>query len=680
MALHRVDDVIRNRIQLLDRVHPRLQPGDQDFAVLIGGAIQVVGAILDFSNAEGHASQPGTVRTQLDEVQRRLDGVGEHKPSRLVGLQLDDTLGLVDDVAGALQLGDHIGPGGQLGQVDFAVLVGGELRRAPGTVHGLNPELGVGDHLGRVGAVHLDQPDSGLLVVEEVQLLDAVPGLQLDLLGGGVQHMAAVPGVHLLHPVGARLAVRQGDLAQGVRLIVPQQLPVPPDSERDAGHGFMALPVVLDDFQAGQGLVLQRVGDALPGDDGGGIGLRVTLPPLRGGQLQNLICPRLQLREGVGAAGVGGAGIGGAGLDVLDLHLGPGQAGAGGPVNFFDPEVAVGLVFKVHLGYFAVADGDLLDRLLVQQVILRGYPFVDGVIAHLSEGDGDGTGLRGGVDADGVAVRAHHLEGGPGQGDCGARLVLGDFEGGFAGRGCGLVRVIRLIRFPAIRVVGDGAAQQAGLGVCVAEVALEVAVLVRLLAKRVKHDVLVHIGGEGKLHAAALAHHAVLGVEHLEGALVAVAGIGDLDLGDILVVFVHNAGTGRDSRRILERDIDRQSIHPGGGGDGKHLLAVGGPVNGDGVGRLLVRGGGELGLRHAGPPGALRVDLDGGVEDGLPNLPLRAGEAGGHGDGADVPLGDQVAPQGNLPGVKRLILVGQAQFLQGAVGIHVGHQTHHFGV
>ena len=168
MALHRVDDVICGGVQFLDRVHPRLQPGDQDFTVLIGGAVQVVGAILDFGDAEGYPGQPGTVRAQLDEVQRGLDGVGEHKAGRLVGLQLDDPLGLVDDVAGALQLGDHIGPGGQLGQVDLSVLVGGELRRAPGTVHGLNPELGVGDHLGRVGAVHFDQPDPGFQIVEKV--------------------------------------------------------------------------------------------------------------------------------------------------------------------------------------------------------------------------------------------------------------------------------------------------------------------------------------------------------------------------------------------------------------------------------------------------------------------------------------------------------------------------------
>ena len=113
--------------------------------VLIGGAVQIPVAVFNFSDTEGHAGQPGTVRAQLDEVQGGLDGVGEHEPGRLVGLQLDDTLGLVDDVAGALQLGDHIGPGGQLRQVDFAVLVGGELRRPqePSTASIRNLALGI---------------------------------------------------------------------------------------------------------------------------------------------------------------------------------------------------------------------------------------------------------------------------------------------------------------------------------------------------------------------------------------------------------------------------------------------------------------------------------------------------------------------------------------------------------
>ena len=610
-------------------------------------------------------------------MQGGLDGVGEHKTGCLVGLHLDDALGLVDEVAGAVQFRHHISSGGQFRQVDFAVLVGGELRRAPRSVYRLDAEPGVGDHLGRVGAVHLDQPDPGLLVVKKVELLNTVSGLQFNFLRGGIHQMSTVPSVHLLDAVGARPAVREQDFSQGVRLIVPQQFPIPPDTEGDAGHGLMALSVVLDNLQAGQGLVLQGVGDAVPCHHSGGIGLGIPLPPLRGGQFSDFVCPRLQLREGIGTAGAGGTGIGGAALNMLDLNPCPGQAGPGGPVNLLNPQIAVRFVFKGDFGHLAILHSDLFDRLLVHQMILRGHPFVDGIVAHFHQGDGDGTGLRRGVDADGVSVRAHHLEGSAGEGDSSARLILGDLEGGFAGRGRRLVRVIRLV---GIRIVRDGVAQQTGLGVRVAEVALEVAVLVRLLAKRVKHDVLVHIGGEGELDAAALARHAVFGVEHLEGTLVAIAGIGDLDLGDVLVVLIHDAGTGGDGGWVLERYIDSLPVHPGRGGDGKHLLAVGGPVNGDGVGRLLVRGGGELGLRHAGPPGALRVDLDGGVEDIFPNLPLRASKAGGHGDGADVPLGDQVAPQGNLAGVKGLIFVIQPQFLQGAVGVHIGNQPHYLGI
>ena len=107
---------------------------------------------------------------------------------------------------------------------------------------------------------------------------------------------------------------------------------------------------------------------------------------------------------------------------------------------------------------------------------------------------------------------------------------------------------------------------------------------------------------------------------------------------------------------------------------------IGGPINGDGVGCLLIWGGGELGLCHTGPCGTLSIDFDRGIENAFPNLPLRAGKAGGYGDVADIPLGDQVAPQGNLAGVKRLVLVTQAQLRQGAVGVHVGHQAHHFRV
>ena len=256
--------------------------------------------------------------------------------------------------------------------------------------------------------------------------------------------MAAVPGVYFLDKIGARRAVGQGDLAQGVRLIVPQQLPVPPDSERDAGHGFMALPVVLEDFQARQSIILDGVLHAVPGDDGGGIGLGIPFPALRGGQLNNLISSGFQLREGIGTAGGRLAGVDGAALDVLDLDPGPGQAGAGCRIHLDHTQIAVGFIFKIHFGHLTIADGDLLDRLLAQQMVLRGHPLIDGVITHLGEGDGDGSGLWRGVDADGVAVRAHHLEGGAGEGDSSARLILGDLQGGVLRIGIGFIRLRRV--------------------------------------------------------------------------------------------------------------------------------------------------------------------------------------------------------------------------------------------
>ena len=137
--------------------------------------------------------------------------------------------------------------------------------------------------------------------------------------------MSTVPSVHLLDAVGARPAVREQDFSQSVCLIVPQQLPIPPNTEGDAGHGLMALSVVLDNLQAGQGLVLQGVGDAVSCHHSGGIGLGIPLPPLWSGQFPDFVCPRLQLREGIGTAGAGGTGIGRAALNVLDLNPCPGQ-------------------------------------------------------------------------------------------------------------------------------------------------------------------------------------------------------------------------------------------------------------------------------------------------------------------------------------------------------------------
>ena len=66
--LGRIQQMIPQCGRLTDGVNARLQVGDQDLSLFIGRAIQVVGAILNFGDTEGDASQSGAVRTQFDEV------------------------------------------------------------------------------------------------------------------------------------------------------------------------------------------------------------------------------------------------------------------------------------------------------------------------------------------------------------------------------------------------------------------------------------------------------------------------------------------------------------------------------------------------------------------------------------------------------------------------------------
>ena len=189
----------------------------------------------------------------------------------------------------------------------------------------------------------------------------------------------------------------------------------------------MALPVILNDFQAGQGLILDGVLHTVPGDDGGGIGLGVALPALRGGELHDFVCPRLQLRKSIGAAGVGGAGVGGAALNMFDLDAGPVQFIAGVRVHLDHPQVAVGLVPECDLGCLAVANRHLLGVLLREQVIPAGDFLGHGIEAAEGQGDQDFPLGVGGERADGLTVRAGHGEDGALQGNFRPRLQLNDF-------------------------------------------------------------------------------------------------------------------------------------------------------------------------------------------------------------------------------------------------------------
>ena len=157
MMLRIIRDVIRRRGQFTHGIDARFQIGDQDLARGTGGAIQIVRAVLDFGDSERDPGQPGTVTAQLDELEGGLDMVGKNELGVLIGLQLNDALGLVDDVAITGLFSYHIRPGREHGQVDFSVLVSPELLGAIGPLHRFDLEYSVGDYLGGIVGIHLDE-------------------------------------------------------------------------------------------------------------------------------------------------------------------------------------------------------------------------------------------------------------------------------------------------------------------------------------------------------------------------------------------------------------------------------------------------------------------------------------------------------------------------------------------
>ena len=123
---------------------------------------------------------------------------------------MDDPLGVINHIARTLQFRHHISAHRELAEVNGPILRGRIFLGAPGTVYRFNPETGVGDWFGEVGAVHLRQMDARLQVVEENQLLDAVASLQLHLLGCGDGNVSVV-ALLLLYPVSTRLTVGEQD-------------------------------------------------------------------------------------------------------------------------------------------------------------------------------------------------------------------------------------------------------------------------------------------------------------------------------------------------------------------------------------------------------------------------------------------------------------------------------------
>ena len=157
MVLGIVRDVVLHRGQFADGINARLQIGNQDLAIGIGGAVQVVAAVLNPGDAESHPGQPGAIAAQFDKLEGGLDMVGKNELGVFIWLQLNDALGLIDDVAITGFFSYHIGAGREHRQVDFSALVSPELLGAIGPLHRFDLEYSVGDYLGGIVGIHLDE-------------------------------------------------------------------------------------------------------------------------------------------------------------------------------------------------------------------------------------------------------------------------------------------------------------------------------------------------------------------------------------------------------------------------------------------------------------------------------------------------------------------------------------------
>ena len=616
VVLPHIQNVRGIRGGFLDGVNTGFQIGNQNFALLVGCAVKIMRSILDLGDTEMNIFQAAPVRAGLDDLQGGLDGIGEYELCVLVGIKLDDTLGLVDDIALTGFFRHHIRAGGELGEVDLAVLVGYKFLRAVVALDGLNFKNCIGNDLAGVGAVHFDKPYTGLHIVEEQQLLDAITSGQLHLLRRSVEDVAIAAGIHLHGAVGAGGSVGQEDFTKLVRAEFTERNTVSENFKGDIGHRHHVLAVILDDPQTGQFLVYQRKSGGFAGGYGSRIGGVVLQPAGGGGDFADFIRTGLDLIENGIARKIGFSGVGHAALNVLDLHHGTGQVRPG-VGQLFHAKGAVRLIPAGQLRHLAVLNLDILCGHITEQVIQRRDTLVHSVIPRQRQRDGHGAVRAGGEGADGGSVRIDHLKNSAAERGIRTLFQLDELQAG-VGR----------FHFAAIAVIAVGGQAHGDGRVGVAHIILQLTVLVLLCAHGVKHSILINIGGKRKLDAAGLASHRSGRVQHLEFTAVAIPGTGGGDGGNILVVHVHNARSCGDGGGIRKGHADGVITYPCVGMDGEYLLLVLLSVHCDGIGGVAVGGSGNTGRVYLVPRRATHIDVLGGGENSLRPLKLRTGQVG----------------------------------------------------
>ena len=177
-----------------------------------------------------------------------------------------------------------------------------------------------------------------------------------------------------------------------------------------------------------------------------------------------------------------------------------------------------------------------------------------------------------------------------------------------------------------------------------------------------------------------MARHAVSGIEDFECPRIAVRGGLGGDSGDLVVIAIYDLCAVRNTAGVRKCYGHVVVVHPSLAPDLECLLLVFLSVDGHRIGGRLVRCDGHSGREHVVIGRTPLIDVLGGGQDTVSDVQLCAGEAGGHLQVGDIPVGEQVAPEGHFGGIERLIFIVQAKFSQTAVRVAIGDDAHHLGV
>ena len=530
----------------------------------------------------------------------------------------------------------------------------------------LNAESGIGLRLQR-GAIQLHQMDTGLLVIEEDQFQDPVRAFQLNLLRVGIDDMLGI-GCHFLRQVSTRLQIRQQNLAELIGLEDAQRLGIVEDLKRDVRQCLLVLGVVLDDAQAG--LLFIDDGDfhSVTGEYSCGIYRVIHDVACRCCDFLDSISTRLDLIENGHTGVVGLTSVGGTGLNVLDLHHSAGELHAGIRV-LPDHQGTVRCILKSQGRLLTEFHTDILCGLLTHKVPVRCLALVDGIVTCQSQRDYDlalGVGCE---SANGSTLGIYHFKHRALQGDGGAFLILDDLQAGLS----------RLL-FRSVGIVTVGSQAQRCGGVGIHHVVLQRAVLIFLSAYCIEDSVLIDVSTKAQLHTAILTFHAANGIQDLELTGVTIASSLGGNHINFLVIHIHDLGTGRYSRGIGESDIDGIVADPSFRSDSEDLLQVILAIDGHGIRYFLIGFGGDVGCQNLRPCGATTVDVFGGCQNLICSFELHTSQVGIDLHIVDVPVREQICPQGHLGCVVGLILILKLQLTKASMGIAVGNDTDDFGI